>query len=114
MTFKQLESKLIRNAEKIVAETALSFNADIKFAWPVGTPESTGIKGYVGGFSKSAWQDSKKSKAVWTVANHASYSAILWRGRIGNRGSWQMPNGGDPILNAARKRMMMNYKRNLL
>ena len=103
MTFEQFERRTINNAERIVEEGALGFKADIQSAWAVDT-----------GASKSAWLISKKSSTVWVVSNNMSYSPILWMGRIGKLGSWQLPNGGDPILNATRKRIMEEMERNLV
>ena len=103
MTFAQFNRKVARNNEAIVARAALRFNADIVSAWPVDT-----------GFSKGSWQINKSDATTWTVSNNTSYSPILWRGRIGNKGSWQLPQGGDPILRATEIRTVADMKRNLL
>ena len=103
MTFEQLEAKLIRNADKIVNKNAMRFHSDISLAWPVAT-----------GFSRSMWSISQPSKNVYWVKNPVEYSAVLWAGRIGNKGSWQLEHGGDPILHATRVRMMNDFKTELL
>ena len=114
MTFKQLENKIVKSVDEIVARNAKSFHADIVFAWPVGTPESTGIPDYKGGTSKAAWAIAKTDNTTWTVMNHINYSPILFHGRIGKRGSYQLKDGGYPILKAAEIRMMADFKRHTL
>lgn len=100
MTFKQLESKIDKSVERIVKETAFKFNADIKIAWAVDT-----------GYSKGRWDTQRVNTLEWTVTNDAQYSPILWMGRVGNRGSYQLPNGGDPILEANKIEMKQKLKK---
>ena len=103
MTFAQLEIKINNNVSRIVKETAMSFNADIVTAWPVDT-----------GYSKSQWSIKDVSNFQWDVLNSADYSGILFQGRIGNRGSYQLEAGGYPILEKHRLEMKSKLKREAL
>lgn len=103
MTFKQLETRIDRNVAKIVKQTAQEFNADIISAWAVDT-----------GFSKSQWKLDRIDRLTWTVSNHVSYTPILFLGRIGNRGSEQLPNGGYPILDANILKMKRKLRKDVL
>ncbi len=114
MTYEQVYKKIENNAEKIIFRNAQTFNADIVSAWAVGTPESTGVKGYVGGTSKAAWSMVRNSPLEVRVYNHINYAGILFMGRVGNRGSYQMPNGGYPILKKAIINLKKDLKRNTL
>lgn len=90
MTWDQASKEMTDNVAKIVAQTAISFTADIKKAWPVDT-----------GFSRRAWQNNKITDFKYEVSNDVKYSPILWVGRrfYGDKwqGSIQMPLGGKPI-----------------
>ncbi len=108
MTFDDLERKITRNVEKIVSKHAQTFHADIVSAWAVDQ-----TKPYLGIHSKLLWNISKKGTA-WVVTNNANYSGILFMGRVGNRGSNQLPAGGYPILKANTLRLKADLKRNTL
>ena len=103
MTYDQVYKKIENNVARIVFKNAEKFNADIISAWAVDT-----------GYSKLAWSISRPSKIETKVSNHANYSGILFVGRVGNRGSLQMPNGGYPILKASILKLKQDLKQNTL
>ena len=102
MTWKQLGKTLDVNQERIVGNAAQTFHADIISAWPVDT-----------GYSKLQWQINRNGD-TWVVNNHVKYSGILFVGRVGNRGSNQLPSGGYPIYKANILKMNRDLKANLL
>ncbi len=102
MTWRQLGKTIDVNQERIVAKHAQTFHADAISAAPVDT-----------GFFKGQWSI-RKDGTTWIVTNSANYAGILWVGRVGNRGSLQLPAGYSPILKANVLRMERDLKRNLL
>lgn len=103
MTFAQLQSRINNNVSRIVKNTAMEFNADIISAWPVAPVNSQNSKG--------KWTIKDVNNFRWDVANSAGYSGILFQGRIGNRGSYQLEAGGYPILEQHRRTMINKLKR---
>ena len=108
MTWEQLNKTIDDNQERIVAKHAQTFHADIIGAWPVDQADD-----YKGLHSRDIWFINKKGN-TWTVSNPAPYAGILFIGRVGNRGSFQLENGGFPILKANLIRMERDLKANLL
>lgn len=101
MTPSAAIEEIIKQKTKILAtETTNMFN-ELERKSPVGTPESTGIKGYVGGSFKDAWEQ-KKTIDGWQISNSMEYADILADGRrfVVNKwvGSEQWREGLSPTL----------------
>ena len=86
--FEELEDTMATE----IAKATLGLHSELIRVAPVGTPETTGIKGYVGGFFKASWKADKNSKMSWTIKNNAEYASFLWRG---HSKQWA---GGDSML----------------
>ena len=91
--------------EKAIARTTLKLHSDLIKVAPVGTPESTGIKGYVGGSFKADWKVKKKFQMEWEITNNMEYASFLWRG---HSKQW---NGGDSMLLKANIQLENKFKR---
>ncbi len=83
MTFKQLEDKINKNAQKILFDVSTSFKADVSIA-PV-----------VSGDLRRDWQQTKINDG-YAVTNNMVYAPKIWVGKPGSP-SWQVPNGLHPI-----------------
>ena len=102
-------------AQRILKETVFKLHTDLIKVAPVGTPESTGIKGYVGGDFKAAWRVREYDEWNYMIYNNMNYASILWRGRnfytdAGHvTGSKQRPFGGNPMLEKANIEMQRRF-----
>ena len=94
-----------RQMESSLRRTVLKLHSDLIRVAPVGTPESTGIKGYVGGSFKRAWRVKKLSMMKWRITNNMEYASFLWRG---HSKKW---NGGDGMLEKANRNLDRKYDR---
>ena len=89
---KQLEniSKEVDNeVEAITRITAEDISTNAKFSAPVGTPESTGIKGYLGGTLRQSITAFAVNSKTWAVAAFAKYAPYV---EFGTGGSVEVPN----------------------
>ena len=85
MTFKQLEDKIDKNAQKILFDVSTSFKADVSIA-PV-----------VSGDLRRDW-DITPVKNGYAVTNNMVYAPKIWVGAPhGISKTWQVPNGLHPI-----------------
>ena len=93
---------IVADSKKVIAEEAIGLKASLVIASPVGTPETTGIKGYVGGTFKAGWQMKKINDLHWQIYNPVEYSSILFAGRrtVNGKtyGSLQWFDGGDGMV----------------
>ncbi len=90
MSLNTQYKEILNKTNKATLKTATYFHGNIIIAWPVDT-----------GFSRGAWRIQNTGGGDLKVTNDVSYSGVLWDGRIGTKGSVQMPQGGLPILIAA-------------
>lgn len=92
LSWDQLTPHLKKKASDIVERNAMQFFRDIVRVWPVDT-----------GRSRAAWKIEEIATARWLVSNNVNYSQYLWVGLP--VGSKQLPNGGQPILNATVRKL---------
>ncbi|MCD6526608.1 MAG: hypothetical protein J7K75_06435 [Desulfuromonas sp.] len=112
--------KIMKQTRQILKETVYEFHTALIKAAPVGTPESTGVKGYIGGHFKLSWRVKAIDEDHYIISNNAStkeqesYASILWRGRRSvngiMRGSTQWMAGGEPMLQQREIVMGMKLK----
>lgn len=66
-----------QQADRAVQNAGITCHRETVQNWPVGTPESTGIKGYHGGRSRQAWQYRRVGPGECVVGNNVVYSPFI-------------------------------------
>ncbi len=80
-TLEKLPAELENDIHAIVGENAREIEEEAKRRAPVGTPESTGIKGYIGGSLKQSIKRLSVGKLVFKIitnsTGHAPYAIYV-------------------------------------
>ena len=87
---------------RVIGKAVIDLFAEFQAQSPVGTEETTGVKGYSGGSFKEAWDIDVIGDNEWRITNNMGYATILFEGRrmvAGKyQGSEQWPEGGLVML----------------
>lgn len=81
----QLNQRIAQHEDKVgdaIQGAGIDMEARTKQRSPVGTPESTGKKGYVGGRLRAGNQYSKTGKLSCKVENRVKYARPVDRGHV--------------------------------
>ena len=79
---KQIPKELDRDIDAILEKNAADIQDDAQKKAPVGTPTSTGIKGYLGGTLQQSILAQKVAKKTWTISTKLNYAIFV---EIGTR-----------------------------
>ena len=84
-----ISKEVDQDVNAITQIAAQDIARDAKLAAPVGTPESTGIQGYIGGTLRQSITAFQVQAKTWAVAAFARYAAYV---EFGTGGSVQVPS----------------------
>jgi HK97 gp10 family phage protein len=80
-TLERIPKELDKDVEQILEANAREIELQAKKFAPVGTPESTGIKGYIGGSLRNNIKAYRENKKTWAIkanySNTAPYSIFV-------------------------------------
>lgn len=74
-TLERVPKELDKEVESILEGNAQEIERDAKSKAPVGTPESTGIKGYIGGSLQQSIKATKTKEKEYTIKANATGKA---------------------------------------
>jgi hypothetical protein len=66
-TLERIPKELDKDVEQILEANARMIERNAKRSAPVGTPESTGIKGYLGGSLRDSIKAYRENKKTWII-----------------------------------------------
>ena len=107
-----------KKKDRIIEKNAVNLYRKLVKATPVGNPKlwkdpSQAPKGYAGGNLRGAWER-KKTIDGWLITNPVKYASVRLRKReiIKGKmyGSYRFPDGIEPILQLARKKLQQELK----
>lgn len=107
-----------KKKDRIITKSATNLFTKLVKITPVGNPSlwenpNSAPKGYAGGNLKASWTIDKKNDG-WLINNSALYASIVLRKREKIRGktygSKQFPDGIEPIIKLADKKLQQELK----